>query len=98
MRRSTFRYRVFDPAVARAGLAGLTFHGLRHIAAGLMVEAGAHIETMKQRLGHSSIRVTSDVYGSVLPAVDDELTAALDARFADSCGLTADHRASDADA
>jgi integrase len=50
---------------------------------GLMVEVGAHIETMKQRLGHSSIRVTSDVYGSVIPAVDDALTAALEARFAD---------------
>jgi hypothetical protein len=61
-----------------------------------MVEAGAHIETMKQRLDHSSIRVTSDVYGSVLPAVQDELTSALDARFSDSRGLTADHQRGDA--
>ncbi len=58
-----------------------------------MVEAGAHIETIKQRLGHSSIRVTSDVYGSVLPAVQDDLTAALDARFTESRGLTADSQA-----
>jgi hypothetical protein len=28
-----------------------------------MIEVGAHIEVIKQRLGHSSIRVTSDVYG-----------------------------------
>ena len=46
-----------------------------------MIEAGAHIEAIKQRLGHSSIRVTSDVYGSLLPAVDESVTAALDARF-----------------
>jgi Phage integrase family len=56
LRRSKFRTRVFDPAVRRAGLDGLTFHGLRHTAAGLMIEAGAHIEAIKQRLGHSSIQ------------------------------------------
>ena len=82
LRRSTFRARVFDPAVKRAELDGLTFHGLRHTAAGLLIEAGAHIETIKQRLGHSSIRVTSDVYGSLLPAVDEGVTTALEQRFA----------------
>ena len=46
-----------------------------------MIEAGAHIEAIKQRLGHSSIRVTSDVYDSLLPTVDESVTAALDARF-----------------
>jgi len=84
LRGSTFRYRVFDSAVRQAGLDGLTFHGLRHTAAGLMVEAGAHVEAIKQRLGHSSIRVTSDVYGSLLPVVDEAVTSALDARFTDS--------------
>ncbi len=82
LRRSTFRTRFFDPAVNRAELDGLTFHGLRHTAAGLLIEAGAHIETIKQRLGHSSIRVTSDVYGSVLPSVDEGVTTALEQRFA----------------
>lgn len=42
-----------------------------------MVAVGAHIEAIKQRMGHSSIRVTSDVYGSVLPAVDESVTEAL---------------------
>jgi integrase len=81
LRRSTFRTRVFAPAVRRAGLERLTFHQLRHSAVGLMVEAGAHVEAIKQRLGHSSIRVTSDVYGHVLPAVEDALSDALEARF-----------------
>jgi len=55
-----------------------------------MIELGAHIEAIKQRLGHSSIRVTSDVYGSVLPAVDEAVTARLGDLFADSRGLNAD--------
>ena len=45
-----------------------------------------HIEAIKQRLGHSSIRVTSDVYGSLIPAVDDALTGRFDARFRIACG------------
>lgn len=81
LRRSTFRTRVFDPAARRAGIDDVTFHGLRHTAVALMIEAGAHIEAIKQRLGHSSIRVTSDVYGSLLPTVDESVTDALDARF-----------------
>jgi integrase len=90
LRRSTFRTRVFIPATRRAGLEGVTFHGLRHSAAGLMIEANAHIEAIKQRMGHSSIRVTSDVYGDLLPAVDEAVTVALEERFAGSRGLPAD--------
>ena len=63
--------------------------GLKQIWAGeysfeerVLIEAGAHIETIKQRLGHSSIRVTSDVYGSLLPTVDEGVTTALEQRFA----------------
>jgi hypothetical protein len=56
-----------------------------------MVETGAHIEAIKQRLGHSSIRVTSDVYGSLLPTVDESVTAALEARFAPARGARVVH-------
>lgn len=86
LRRTTFRTRVFQPAVRRAELDGITFHELRHTAAGLMIEMGAHIEAIKQRLGHSSIRVTSDCYGSLLPTVDESITAGFDARFGSTYG------------
>jgi integrase len=94
LRRSTFRTRVFDPAARRAGIKGVTFHGLRHTAAGLMIEAGAHIEAIKQRLGHSSIRVTSDVYGSLLPTVDESVTDELDTRFSGLAALARRPRSS----
>lgn len=81
LRAGNFRSLVWSPAVAQAGLSGLTFHGLRHSAVGLMIEAGAHIEAIKQRMGHSSIRVTSDTYGSLLPTVDQAVTTALDRLF-----------------
>lgn len=34
-----------------------------------------------ERLGHSSITVTMDTYGHLLPSLDDELTEALEGRF-----------------
>jgi hypothetical protein len=55
-----------------------------------MIEDGAHIEAIKQRLGHGSIAVTSDVYGGLLPSVDESVTAALEARFGKSRGPNAD--------
>ncbi len=90
MRAANFRARVWRPAVRAAGLDGLTFHGLRHTAAGLMIEVGAHIEAIKQRMGHSSIRVTSDVYGSLLPSVDESVTQDVGRLFPASRGLIAD--------
>ncbi len=81
MRAANFRARVWRPAVKATGLDGLTFHGLRHTAAGLMIEVGAHIEAIKQRMGHSSIRVTSDVYGSLLPSVDESVTREVERLF-----------------
>jgi Phage integrase family len=77
LRASHFRSRVWAPAVKEAGLEGLTSHGLRHTAAGLMIELGAHPRVMQQRLGHASVRTTLDVYGRVLPTVDDAVTEGL---------------------
>jgi len=74
LRAANFRSHVWAPAIQEAGLDGLTFHGLRHTRVALMIEVGAHIEAIKQRLGHASIRVTSDTYGALLPAVDASVT------------------------
>jgi integrase len=60
------------------GLDGLVFHELRHTAAALAIEHGAHPLTIKERLGHSSITVTMDTYGHLFPAQDQALAAALD--------------------
>jgi integrase len=68
---------------------GLTFHGLRHTAVGLMIELGAHPRVIQQRAGHSSIRTTLDVYRSVLPAVDDAVTSGLGDLLRRSRGLDA---------
>jgi integrase len=79
MRHGQFYTRVFRPAVARAGLdQRLRFHDLRHTCAALLIAQGAHPRAIMERLGHSSITVTMDTYGHLLPSLDDALSAGLD--------------------
>ena len=69
---------VWPKAIRAAGLEGFTFHGLRHTLAGLLIAQGAHPKVIQERMRHSSIRVTFDVYGHLLPSMDSRVTAALD--------------------
>ena len=81
MRRS-FAARVFAPAVKAAGLdPSLTFHGLRHVDTSLMVEAGEHPRVIQQRLGHSTARLSMELYAHVPDAADRQVAAHLDERF-----------------
>lgn len=68
----------------RAHYDGVRFHDLRHTCAALLIAAGRHMEEVKDYLGHSSIRVTSDRYGHSFPKARAELAAALDATYRDA--------------
>lgn len=43
----------------------ITTHGLRHTHASLLFEAGANIKEVQDRLGHSDIKTTMDIYTHV---------------------------------
>ena len=79
-----FRHRVFRPAVRRTKLTGFRFHDLRHSYAALMVAAGAHPKYLQAQMGHSSIRVTLDLYGHLFPDANRGVLANLDAITAPS--------------
>src|SRR5215211_3999886 len=73
LRLRNFYARHFRPAVARARLPKqLRFHDLRHPCAALLIANGRHMEEMKDHLGHSSIRVTSDRCGHLFPRAPQE--------------------------
>ncbi len=55
------RRNVFDPAAARAGLAGLTPHELRHTAASPAVSAGANVKAVQRMLGDASTMLGTGV-------------------------------------
>ena len=81
--RRSFAARTFNPAVARAGLPDeLTFHGLRHVAASFLVDAGEHPRVIQHRLGHATARLSMELYAHVPEATDRDVASHLDARFA----------------
>jgi len=73
-----FRHRIFAPAVRRSGLGPVRFHDLRHTYAALMVAAGAHPKYLQAQMGHSSIRVSLDLYGHLFPDANRSVLAELD--------------------
>jgi integrase len=56
----------FDRVGANAGLVGWHPHELRHSCASILLAQGIPIEVVSRVLGHSSIRITADVYGHIL--------------------------------
>lgn len=53
----------FAKALKKAGLAPIHFHDLRHSAASIMLALGVPLKTVSAVLGHSSTKMTGDVYG-----------------------------------
>ena len=62
----------------------LTFHGLRHGHASLMLAAGVHLKVVSERLGHSTIGITADLYTHVADEVHEAAAASLDAFLGNS--------------
>jgi integrase len=48
-----------------AGLPRIRLHDLRHSAATLLLEEGVPLKVVSERLGHSSIAITGDLYQHV---------------------------------
>ncbi len=63
-------HRDFLPCLGAAGLRRVTFHALRHTYASLLIQGGASLAYVKEQLGHSSIQVTVDIYGHLLPGAN----------------------------
>jgi integrase len=83
--RRSFYPRHYKPAVQRAGLPpALRFHDLRHTCAALLIAQGAHPKEIQERLGHSTIQLTFDRYGHLLPTLDERLKEGLEATWQDA--------------
>jgi integrase len=64
------------------------FHEARHVFASLLIDAGANPKAIQEYLGHSSIKMTFDVYGHLMPGSRDEVRVRMDAYLA-SCATGA---------
>jgi integrase len=54
-------------------------HGLRHSHATHMLAAGVHPKIASERLGHSKVGITLDLYSHVLPGMQEGAASQVDA-------------------
>jgi integrase len=66
-------------AWARAGVQPIGFHEARHTYASLMIAAGVNAKALATFMGHSSITITLDRDGHLMPGNKAEAAALLDA-------------------
>jgi hypothetical protein len=58
---------VFHRILETAKLRRIRFHDLRHTFASLLIQQGESLAYVKEQMGHSSIQITVDVYGHLVP-------------------------------
>jgi integrase len=63
----------FQKCLEGAKLHQRRFHDLRHTAASLLIQANAPLAYVKDLLGHSSIKITVDIYGHLVPGANREV-------------------------
>jgi integrase len=62
-----FRCLIWIPLLKRVGLRYRKPHTLRHTFASMLIHAGENLAYVKEQLGHSSISITVDTYGHLIP-------------------------------
>jgi integrase len=61
-----------DIVIKKHNLHRITIHGLRHTHASLLFEAGASIKEVQERLGHSDIQMTMNIYTHVTDTLKEQ--------------------------
>ena len=68
----------FASLVRRTNIPQVTFHGLRHSHATQLFKEGVHPKIVQERLGHSTIAVTLDLYSHVMPGMQEDAAMKVD--------------------
>lgn len=68
----------FKRKIKSSGLPEIRLHDLRHSHASLLIEIGAPVKLISERLGHESIKTTMDTYGHLYPGKDAALASQLE--------------------
>ncbi len=70
--------RVFKRVLAKAGMREMRIHDTRHTFASLLLSGGVSPVYVKEQLGHSSIKMTVDTYGHLIPSSNRDAVNGLD--------------------
>jgi integrase len=74
--------KMFYKLLTAAKLRRVRFHDLRHRFASLLIQQGEGLPYIKEQMGHSSIKVTVDIYGHLVPGGNRQAVDKLDERVA----------------
>ena len=67
--------------ISRTTLPRIRFHDLRHAHATHLLASGVHPKVASERLGHSKVGITLDLYSHVLPGMQEDAAARVDEAF-----------------
>jgi integrase len=71
----------WQKAVRRLRLPLIRFHDLRHSHATHMLASGVHPKVASERLGHSKVGITLDLYSHVMPGMQEDAVAKIGEKF-----------------
>lgn len=74
-----FSAEIWAPIAEAAGMNGTRFHDLRHFFASQLIAQGETPAHVRDQMGHSSIKVTFDIYGHLFPGAGRDAAARFDA-------------------
>ena len=80
-------HRYFVPVLVASGIRKIRLHDLRHTFGSLLIQSGASIVYVKEQMGHSSIQVTVDTYGHLIPGADVSYVDRLDQKSTEKRSL-----------
>jgi integrase len=70
--------RAWEIIAKKAGLKVIRFHDARHTHASLLLRQGVPLKVVSERLGHSSISITADIYSHVTPGMQESAAKLFD--------------------
>lgn len=74
-------YERWTQFLKRADLPPIRFHDIRHTSASLLIAKGVHAKVIQERLGHSNIGTTMDIYSHVFREADQSAASHFEGLF-----------------
>lgn len=70
--------RTFQRLIKEANVPSIRLHDLRHTHATMLLASGVNAKVISERLGHTNIKTTLDIYSHVLPSMQEEAANQID--------------------
>jgi integrase len=77
----------FKPILREAGLPDIRLYDLRHTSATLALTVGVPPKVVSEQLGHASAAFTLDTYSHVLPHMQEEAAAKMEAALVNGLSI-----------